>query len=478
MALPIEQQLKRIEEHKRKDSLVYSILDGSAFSVMAGFGENYFNAFAIELGASNQQMALFTSLPQLIGSCSQAISAFLVGTFKRRTLICMGAFLQAITWLPLILIPFFSRQWMLPLALLFIVFYFVFGNIISPAWNSLMGDLVTPENRGKFFGKRNKVTGCVAFLSIIAAGIILDFFQQQNILLGFSLIFGIALAARMVSLFFLSMMVEPLHKAPLHGGLHIMSFLQSLHKTNTGLFIMYLCLMNFSVQVAGPFFSVFMLRDLQFSYIEFMIVNVVATVVQFLTMTYWGASADYYGNKKIITITGLLLPIVPWLWLPSSNVFYLMIIQIVSGFAWAGFNLASVNFIFDNTIPAERINYFAYYNVLNGLSVFLGASIGGYLAMHIISPWIFVSPLQFLFLISGVLRALVSFIFLPLISEVRTVHPSQTKELFWNLVAVRPLYEMRYELVLWKNRFGEMTGRIETAVEERINRVGEKLKRR
>ncbi len=479
MALPIEAQLKKIEEHKKRDSLIYSVLDGSAFAVMAGFGENYLNAFPIELGATNQQMGLFTSLPQLIGSGSQVLSATLVESFKkRRTLIVVAAFLQALTWIPLMLIPFIPKHLRLASALLSIVLYFVFGNVLSPAWNSLIGDLVPAESRGAFFGRRNKVTGCITFLSVFAAGLVLNFFQQENILFGFSFIFSVALLARFVSLCFLAKMVEMPYSYLTQKKLRFFHFLRMLNSTNAGLFILYLCLMNFSVQIAGPFFSVFMLRDQQFSYFEFMLVNVVAIIAQFLTMTYWGTSADYYGNKKIIMITGLLLPIVPWLWLPSHNVVYLMAIQVVSGFAWAGFNLASVNFIFDNTLPAERINYFAYYNVLNGFSVFAGASLGGFLATHITSQWIFASPLQFLFLISGLSRAIISFIFLPRIREVRSVHLAQIKELFWNLVAVRPIYEMCYELVLWMNRLEQMKKKIEVAVEEKINHVGQKLKRR
>ncbi len=477
--LPVDQQLKKIEEHKKKDSLIYSVLDGSAFAVMAGFGENYLNPFAIELGATNQQIGFFSSIPQLFGSCSQFFSATLVDYFKKRkALITTAVLFQAATWIPLILLPFFPKAWWISLAFLFYILYFVCGHSASPPWNSLMGDLVPAEKRGFFFGKRNKITGCITFLSVFAAGLVLNYFQATSVLFGFSIIFVIAFIARLVSWGFLTKMVE-LPYQPIQEHRHdFLFFLRSLHKTNTGLFILFLCLMNFSVQIAGPFFSAYMLRDLSFSYLEFMLVNIMVTITTFLTMTYWGTSADYYGNKKIITITAILLPIIPLLWLFSHSLPYLMTINIISGFAWAGFNLASTNFLFDNTASAERARYFAYYNMLNGFSVFLGATLGGFLATHITMPWIFISQFQILFLISGILRACISFTFLPRINEVRIVHPVQTKELFWNLVAVRPLYGMGYELILGLNKLEAMAERVSHVVEETIDDVENKLRKK
>ena len=208
MVISVEEQLKRIEEKKKKDSLIYSVLDGSAYAVMAGFGENFLNPFAIELGATNQQLGFFASVPQLIGSALQLFSAYLVDFWKkRRLLICIAVLFQALMWLPLFAIPFLPQSWWLSTAMVFVVLYFVFGHFASPPWNSLMGDLVSPDKRGFFFGKRNKITGCITFLSIFAGGLILYYFQKTSvqeigIFTGFSIIFAIAMFARLVSLYF------------------------------------------------------------------------------------------------------------------------------------------------------------------------------------------------------------------------------------------------------------------------------------
>src|SRR4030067_1340604 len=56
-------------------SLRHSVKDGVAYSVMAGGGESYFSAFALFLKATTEQIALLASLPPLLGSFAQLVSA-------------------------------------------------------------------------------------------------------------------------------------------------------------------------------------------------------------------------------------------------------------------------------------------------------------------------------------------------------------------------------------------------------------------
>ena len=73
-------------------------------------------------------------------------------------------------------------------------------------------------------------------------------------------------------------------------------------------------------------------------------------------MPLWGKIADRFGNVKVMRLTGLLIPIVPVLFMFSPNQYYLMVIQIYSGFVWAGFSLSSSNFVFDKTQQKELVN--------------------------------------------------------------------------------------------------------------------------
>jgi len=94
-------------------------------------------------------------------------------------------------------------------------------------------------------------------------------------------------------------------------------------------------------------------------------------------------------------------------------------VQILSGFAWAGFNLASSNFLYDASTPENRTRCIAVFNAMNGGAICLGALLGGYLVSHL--PPVFGYQLLTLFLISGLLRGLVAATLLRYVSEVRQV---------------------------------------------------------
>ena len=89
----------------------------------------------------------------------------------------------------------------------------------------------------------------------------------------------------------------------------------------------------------------------------------------------------------------------------------------LGGFAWSGFNLCVINFIFDSVSPAKRTRCFSYFNVINGFFICMGALIGGYLAAH--APKLLGYQLLSLFIFSSITRFLTVGILSPKIKEVR-----------------------------------------------------------
>jgi MFS family permease len=235
-----------------------------------------------------------------------------------------------------------------------------------------------------------------------------------------------------------------------HGAEEEFSFIQYLRRlreTNYGRFALYFSLMNFSVYIAAPFFAVYMLRDLHMGYFEYTVVTAAAAFMTFLPMTYWGRLADRFGNKRILSFSGMLLPAIPIMWLFSSDTVYLILIQIFSGFVWAGFNLSSINLVYDNVKPENRTKVFAYHNVLNGSSIFLGSMIGSALAFALATPGIFLSALQTLFIVSGILRLIMSLLFLPRIKEKRSVEEISERDFFLKYNGTGPIIGLTYRAV-------------------------------
>lgn len=419
--LPVREQVRK--------SLKYSILDGSAYSAMLGLTQDYIVPFALALRATTAQIGLLSSIPNLTMALSQLSAPRLAEKVgSRKGLILPVVFLHALLWLPILLIPYvFPAEkiwWLIGLLTLSTVF----GSLGNPAWGSIMADLVPEKTRGRYFGFRGKICGLIALVFFLIGGTTLQFFTA-NIFLGFSLLFGVAMVFRLISWYFLSKMHEPALSNGKREHYSTQGILRNLGSSNLGKFVISISLMNFATNLAGPFFAVYMLRDLRLNYLSYVAIMATATMANLTFMTFWGKRADRAGNIKVLKVTSVLVPIIPLLWIVNHHLYYLVLVQIISGFAWAGFNLASANFVYDASAPEHRMRYIALFNAINGGAICLGAVLGGYLAAYL--PPLLGYQLLTLFLISGLLRGLVAATFLRRVSEVRRVPATSTTELLF-----------------------------------------------
>src|SRR5687768_7960594 len=134
------------------------------------------------------------------------------------------------------------------------------------------------------------------------------------------------------------------------------------------------------VAISAPFFAVYMLTELQFTYLQYSLNAVASIATQFITLSFWGRMSDRFGNRLVMVITSCIIPTLPLWWLVSPNFYYLLWVQALSGFAWSGFSLSTSNYLYD--IRPHRTHFAAYAAVQSAIGatlVFAGALFGGYL---------------------------------------------------------------------------------------------------
>jgi MFS family permease len=437
-------------------SLKYSVRDGMACSAMAGAGETYLSAFALFLKASPSQVALLATLPALLGSLGQFLAAWLTRRTRRRQgLILAGAGLQGMMWLPILALPLLVPELAVPLLLVCVTLYHFCGHLAAPLWMSLMGDLVPERRRGRFFGCRTRFTTISSFAALVAAGLILHGFDGAGATLwGFVAIFSFAWIARMVSVYYLGRMHEP-ERAPaareraLDGD-----WLSSVKGSGALWFSAYAVLMQSSVGISGPFFSVYMLRELELSYLQFMVATGTAVLVQILTLNTWGRIGDVFGNKLILRLTSFSVPLLPALWLVSDRFWWLMVVQVLSGVSWAGFSLSSGNLLYELVPSAQRATYAAFHNVLTAAGVFLGGMLGAALLQVLPAQTALFSlsgaatPLLSVFLISALARFTAAGLLLRKVQELRKPRRSLSPSAFvFRLARFNAFVGLTYEFV-------------------------------
>src|SRR5262252_246957 len=395
-------------------ALRHSVRDGMWFSVQVGAGETYFSAFALFLNATAAQVALLSTLPPLLGSSAQIFSAWLGGFVGRRRLVLFGCALQALLWLAILSVPLLFGQYAVLGLLVLLALYHSANNLAAPQWTSIMRDLVSERRRGRYFGLRTQLTTVTTFVSLLICGVVLDVFDKADATYyGFALIFAIAFLARVVSVYHLTFLYEPAQ----HGAepdMHIEHWWRSLLSTGAIGFSIYVALMNAAVGISSPFFTVYMLRDLHLSYLEFTALSGASVIAQYLMLSTWGRMADVYGNRLILIVTSISLPVIPLLWLLSDDFWWLVVFQALSGLSWSGFTLATGNMLYELVPRSRRAAYVAFHNVGTAAGVFAGAMLGA--SLEVVLPprrVLFgatdvLSNLLYLFALSGLTRAILA----------------------------------------------------------------------
>lgn len=425
------------EEPKHKRSLRYSIKDGVFASMMNGFTVDYLTPFLLLLGGTVKHVGILSALPHLFASIIQLKSPDISERLRsRKKVISIFIVLQALMLLPM-MATFAMGSYRVAIFIAVVTLFTACGAFIMPAWGSLMTDIVDEDRRGEYFGWRSRVLGIVVIASTFAAGFILYQTERINALLGFGVIFGLAFVFRLVSWRYMMKMHEPELKHKEEDYFSFRDFISRMPSSNFAKFVAFVAATKFSVNIASPFFAVFMLRDLKFDYLTYTFINLAAALTAILVNKRWGVHSDRAGNLKVLRITSYLVSFIPLLWLINQNPVYLFFVQAFSGFAWAGFNLSSSNFIYDASTPGKRARCIAYFNAFTGIALFLGAIIGGFLA-QMAPAWFFEFPIMNIILISALMRFAITFAVPFKLKEVRKVEKVRTRELVMRVLSLKP----------------------------------------
>jgi MFS family permease len=313
--------------------------------------------------------------------------------------------------------------------------------IYQPAWNSWMGDLVDPKERGSFFGKRNNMGVIIQFACFLTAGQILQMSASglNNKVAGFFIIFSIALVARAISAVLMSMKWEPEYSPEEEHITTLSEISDNEEYSNYKKFITFVPLMVFFGSVSAPFAVPYILKDLNYSYATYTFIVGGAFLMRILTMPVWGRIADIFGPRKVIATTVFFTVVTQLLWLVSGKVPYLIAIMCVSGFVFAGFEISLNAYLFDSTNSKNRVMGFTYFNVVNGLSGVAGALFGGFLVKHNSLFW---SPYLIVFPVAALGRLIVALLFIPRFQEIRKTREASGLRIFSHVFMGMPTTDL------------------------------------
>lgn len=379
-----------LSENEVKKGLKLVIVEGLTTEVMTSFtGGAFLVALALLMGASNAQIGLLAALPTFT-HVSQLISIALVNKFNNRRAIAV--FCSVLARIPLVIIgvaAFFSKGAASVELLIFILFfYYLFGSIAGPSWNSWMKDLVPEKSLGGYFATRSRYTQMLnVFLSILLA-LALDYIKLNYAEYQLETYATMFIAGGLVGLagsFLLSRVPEPLAIASQENLFRL--FKRPLKDNNFIRLLIFNAGWVFALNIATPFFTVFMLRSLELPFSYIIGLGILSQVFSILTIRTWGIFADRYSNKTIISISAPLyiFCIIAWCFVgiytrPAANLTLLVLIHIFTGIATAGVNLSVTNMGLKLAPKQHAIVYLSTKNIVTSFFASIAPLIGGQLA--------------------------------------------------------------------------------------------------
>jgi MFS family permease len=131
-----------------------------------------------------------------------------------------------------------------------------------------------------------------------------------------------------------------------------------------GKFLLYLMAIQAAVQLSGPYFTPFMLKQLHLSYASYMVLVASAFGAKMLALPWLGHLAHRYGARRLIVWGSIgIVPLASgWL---------------VGGVAWAAYELSWFLLFFEMLPREERTSVLTTFNFGHSLASVVGSLVGG-----------------------------------------------------------------------------------------------------
>lgn len=430
----------------RETDLRNSIYEGVLANMFATLtGGVFLTGFALHLGMDAFMIGLLASMPFLVTIIQWPTSHLMENGGKRKVFWYWGAATARLTWIPILLVglwPISSLRFKYELLMGLIFFSYACNSVSGVSWLSLMSDLVPATRRGSFFGTRNMLCGAAGMAAMLIFGKLLDVSTATlpgGLSSGFGIVFASAVLFGVISLRFLLKVSEPTFSTAASRRSFAASLVLPFRERNFRKFALFGFLWGFSVYFAAPFFTVYFLQDLKFSYGFVAALGTVSGFADLLGMRFWGRISDKVRNKAVIRLSSSVVICLPFAWVlvrPGSTILPIAI-NMVGGLFWAGINLCMNNLLLGICPKENRSLYLSAYNILGGVGAATGPIAAGFLLKQVSLPhlsvlsWSIV-PLHFIFIGSTLLR-LVSYQLFRFVHEPQEVEVGQMIRIIRNV---------------------------------------------
>ena len=327
-----------------------SVLAGAMFSLGSG---GFMAAYALALGANNLQVGILAALPP-VSQAMQLPSILLVEKLRVRKAIGLPSwFLAQLMWLPIAAVPFVldtPGSAAIGAVIVLLALRGLFTSVWVTSQTSWMRDLVPQNMLGRFYSTRLAMMTVAVVLVGLGGSFFVAWWQgmappDQAIFAYSFLLLGGWLAFGLVGPALAGFSREPLMPpAPEADRSALSIILEPLRDANFRSLLRFLLFWNFALNLAVPFFAVYMLTRLGFSLPMVIGFTMLSQISNVLFARVWGAMADRFGIKTVLSLAAslYLLVIIGWVFTTNPDRHFLSIPLLVVLHVFAGVGAAGV----------------------------------------------------------------------------------------------------------------------------------------
>lgn len=361
-------------------------LSGGAAALTTGV---ILTAFALHLGASNALVGLLASVP-FLAQLLQLPAITLIERWRRRKAIAVVASVGGRAMLAVMAgLAFFAGPMPLAIFLAAQVILCGLGAIGACAWNAWMRDLAPEERMGRVFAQRSVWLTAIGLALGLAAALALDRTSAGSPARDwvFAAMFAVGCVTGLASALVVAAMPEPL-MTPAAGPVRIAALLrQPFGDANFRRLLGFVASWQFAVNLATPFFTVFIVRQLGFPVSFVLLLSVVSQVANIGALTMWGRLSDRFANKSVLAVCAptYIAAIVAMAGASQFEVralvkAWLVLLHVVMGGAIAGVTLASTNIALKLSPKGSATAYVAANAMVTAVAAGVAPILGGLLA--------------------------------------------------------------------------------------------------
>ena len=370
----------RQSESENRRSLRISLIEGIPANILANLlGGPLQTVYLTYLGFSAFHIGLVLAIPPF-ALLIQIFIAFAMQTWhNRRLAMALFGVAHRILWIGTGLIPLtFSEDAWIPVYIALWLASMISAQASGVIWTSLMADVVPPAIRGKYFGIRNTIHWAVVCITLFAGGQIMEWLPGPK---GFTVLFTVSVACVFWNGWALSRYPNPPFQRSESGRslkMFVRPFADRRFLSATLFISVFILLQNIVI----PLFSYVMLEVIDLSTSKVTLSIMLQNMVMMISYYYWGVLNSRYSTNTLLLWTFPLIAASCAVWagmaiLPVMLI--LLVVHILLGFGFAGYNLLVFNFLIGDSPKSERPMYVAVFSAFTGIAGFIGPIAGGWL---------------------------------------------------------------------------------------------------